>query len=503
MVMTVARTKQASWRRATLRYGGAFGLLTLCVVGCQSQAPHTQPSPDVTAVAPPPGALPTPDPAAGAAAPAPPTGGAGAGGAGGAGTEGTLDAPEAGAAGAMPLLDEPGDHCLVGYTPAATDAQLTGEPDEFVASNGDVDLVLPAPVLAWMDERVWKQSHDAWHNVRRCNSFFPGFGGSNICKDHPELVAEHQECSDAEDGFEFLLMHRHMLEGLKQAFPQHAQLFEGFPSFPFQATDVPEPWRGRFGTGWSAQIQSTAQTLDDIEHHLDQFPTEGDLGQYIQCGGMGGTGMSSIHGAMHFKWVVNESPNSLGTQAVNIGNFMFWKLHGWIDQVWARYRVAKGLAPDEPAMMEAMVEQCRQMDALGLVFDPTPADPGQMPTNERGVFVDSVRPILESKCAGCHGGAMPMAGLPLAGSLSSATIVEQLVNVASKDGGQFKRVVPGAPEQSWLYLKVTGTAGGAGCVGTCNTQGMPPTGQVELSSAQLEAIRQWILDGAPAPTTMP
>ena len=73
----------------------------------------------------------------------------------------------------------------------------------------------------------------------------------------------------------------------------------------------------------------------------------------------------------------------------------------------------------------------------------------------------------------------------------------------STNGGQFQRVVPGAPEQSWLYLKVTNTAQNAGCTGNCNTEGMPPTGKVELSADQLDTIRQWIADGAPAPTTMP
>ncbi|MFI5307070.1 MAG: hypothetical protein ACHQ53_06955 [Polyangiales bacterium] len=397
------------------------------------------------------------------------------------------------------------DHCIDGYPPDSSDALVTGKPDEWKASNGDIDLVLPQPVLQWMDDRVWKQSHDAWHNVRRCNSFFPGFGGSNICTDHPDLVAQHQECSDAEDGYEFLVMHRHMMQGLKQAFPQHTSLFEGFPSFPFDATDVPEQWQGRFGTGWSAQIQQTAHTLEAIESNLSQFPTEGDLGQFIQCGGMGSMAMasSSIHGAMHFKWVVAESPNSLGTQAVNIGNYMFWKLHGWIDGIWERYRAAKGLTDAEPKLEQALMDQCHEMHMLGLVFDaslPLGNPPAALPT-EHGFFHENVRPILDSKCSGCHSGSTPMAGLALTGNLTSAMVVTELVNVASKDGGQFQRVVPGNPDQSWLYLKVTNTAQNAGCTGTCNTQGMPPTGKVELSSAQLDAIHQWIADGAPAPTS--
>jgi hypothetical protein len=37
-------------------------------------------------------------------------------------------------------------------------------------------------------------------------------------------------------------MHRHMMQSLRQAFPQHTALFQGFPHFPFNATDVPQEW---------------------------------------------------------------------------------------------------------------------------------------------------------------------------------------------------------------------------------------------------------------------
>ena len=160
-------------------------------------------------------------------------------------------------------------------------------------------------------------------------------------------------------------MHRHMMQALRQAFPQHTELFEGFPTFPFDAKDVPERVARPLGHRLVAQSIRTPPTmLEDIENKLTQFPTEGDLGKFIQCGGMA-NGASSIHGALHFKWVVNESPHSLGKQTVNIDNYMFWKLHGWIDQIWERYRVAKGLAPDEPKLKQALVEQCREMHTLG------------------------------------------------------------------------------------------------------------------------------------------
>jgi hypothetical protein len=428
---------------------------------------------------------------------------------GGGGLGGVSGAPSSN--GGVGLVEDTAthDHCVDGEYVDNRDTSLAtpSAPDVFTASNGDVDLPLPKAVLDWMDERVWKPSHDAWHNIRRCRGGgLPGggeMGGStNICS-HAELVPEHQECADAEDGYAFLVMHRHMMIALRQAFPQHADLFAGFPKFPYDATDVPEQWRGRFGTGWTQQILDVANTLEDVENKLSQFPTEGDLGKYIQCGTMT-NGASSIHGALHFKWVVNDSPNSLGKQPVNIGNYMFWKLHGWIDHIWERYRTAKGLSDDEPKLQAALLDQCREMHQLGRVIDPSLVqdNTGPLPV-EHGFFHETVRPALEKTCAGCHSESSPEARMSLGGHISSADVVKGLVNVQTFDGGQFLRVVPGHPEQSWVYLKAAGMAGDAGCMGsTCNTQSMPPgaTADKRLSATDLANLAQWITDGAPLPT---
>jgi hypothetical protein len=396
------------------------------------------------------------------------------------------------------------DHCVDGEYADSRDSTLPSpaQPDIFTATNGDIDLPLPKVVLDWMDERVWKQSHDAWHNIRRCGGGgLPG-SGTSICS-HTELVPADQECSDAADGYAFLVMHRHMMIALRQAFPNHPELFQGFPHFPFKATDVPAQWQSRFGSGWTQDIINTANTLEAIESNLSQFATEGDLGKYIQCSAMS-SAAASIHAAMHFKWVVSSSPNSLGSQPVNIGNYMFWKLHGWIDEIWERYRTAKGLTDSEPKLVAALVEQCREMQQLGRVLDPglVQDDAGALPV-EHGYFHETVRPALERVCTGCHSESSPEAKMPLGGQISSAKIVMNLVNVQTYSGGQFLRVVPGHPEQSWLYLKASGEAADAGCMGSdCRTESMPPgaTPDQMLTATELAALNQWITSGAPPPT---
>jgi len=41
---------------------------------------------------------------------------------------------------------------------------------------------------------------------------------------------------------------------------------------------------------------------------------------------------------------------------------MFWKLHGWIDNVWEKYRRAKSMSSTDPKLTEDLVAQCREMD---------------------------------------------------------------------------------------------------------------------------------------------
>ncbi|RYZ01420.1 MAG: hypothetical protein EOO73_35575 [Myxococcales bacterium] len=432
------------------------------------------------------------------------TGAAGASGGGSASSGGASGGSASGSSSTGGSDGPRHDHCEHGEAADARDAGLASPsaPDVFTASNGEVDLALPKAVLDWMDERVWKPSHDAWHNIRRCGGGgLPG-ADTSICKNQ-EFVPENQECENAQDGYEFLVMHRHMMIALRQAFPQHRDLFAGFPSFPYEAKDVPMQWQSRFGSGWTQQILDTAKKLEAIEEHLEEFPTEGDLGKFIQCSTMS-NGASSIHGALHFKWVVNESPNSLGKQPVNIGNFMFWKLHGWIDGIWQRYRTAKGLTDSEPKLAEALLDQCREMHQLGRLIEPDLVqDPGGPLPVEHGAFHETVRPAFERICAGCHSESSPEAKMPLGGHISSADVIKSLVNVPSYSGGQFQRVVPGQPNQSWLYLKAANMAASAGCTGaTCRTQAMPPgaTADRTMTASELAALSKWIADGAPAPT---
>jgi hypothetical protein len=107
--------------------------------------------------------------------------------------------------------------------------------------------------------------------------------------------------------------------------------------------------------------------------------------------------------------------------------------------------------------------------------------------------------IFSTSCAfgSCHGGPNPAAGL----DLTVGNACGALVNKNSCDFTTRMRVVPGNPDASYLYQKVSGTNLGADPDGPCagQTNGSParmPLGGTPLCDAQIDQIRQWIAAGA-------
>jgi hypothetical protein len=449
---------------------------------------------------------------AGSAA-APSGGGGGPGGAvGGSSPGGGAPGTVSGAGGAAGSAGagHKRDHCIDGYEPHPADDMMKAGYAVYVKNN-QADTTVQPEVIQWMTQNVWQEAHFQWHNIRRCNPPPGGFGksevrgGLDICK-YTELVPEDQENEGPGDGLQFLAMHRHMIQSLKQLFPKHTEQFEGWEHFPQSKTDLPAEWQGEWTafTGVAAQNMAKA---DDPATNISMWPTEGDFGQWIQS-------TSTIHGALHFKWVRSQNgDHGLGNQYTNIDNYLFWKMHGWIDKVWDRYRAAKGKKPTDQDIKDAVLKQCREMDTYAVLIKPDlKPNPDACTTpapQQTGVFATTIRKIFENdrnKCTGCHGASGGMANLSLGGDpcIKSSDIVAKLVNQPSVNGGQFKLVVPNKPEESWLYLKVTNKAATAGCTPTataqCNTGSMPqgsPT--ITFTPEEQEALRQWIADGAVAP----
>ncbi|MEI9936194.1 MAG: hypothetical protein WDO69_03110 [Pseudomonadota bacterium] len=426
------------------------------------------------------------------------------------------------------------DHCLNGYDPQPTDATMKSGPALY-GTGANQDTILQPEVLQWMTDNHWMGAHVFWHAFRGCkDGSAAGLLGplgytTALCTQYTELVPSDQNCKTSGDGYQFLLFHRHMLQTLKQLWPKHVDDFDGFhdpsddakPKFPTTKADLPAVWNTA-DPKWSADTLAAAAIGDNIDkpENLAKFPDQGTLGHWLQCAA-GSAKLAStepyigIHFDLHNQWSRGaSSDHGLNNGQVNVTNYMFWKLHGWIDKVWEKYRVAKGLTTDPTEMQkykQDMTESCNQMDYYETILKQAPGSPPMLDcppdVNESGEFHTKVRPLFESAsnhCASCHGPkqSSPYADLTLGGQVSSKCIVQRLKG-GSEDGGQFPLVVAGSPEKSYLYLKASGTADAAGCTSSdpnhpCNTAAMPPGGKT-FTDAELKILYDWIKGGAAGP----
>lgn len=95
------------------------------------------------------------------------------------------------------------------------------------------------------------------------------------------------------------------------------------------------------------------------------------------------------------------------------------------------------------------------------------------PANDGALFRDTVAPILERNCVGCHSGNKPKGGLSLVS-----------VKSAMSGGESGASIVPGKPDESSLLDYISG-----------NDPEMPKDAK-PLSAEEVESIRQWIAAGA-------
>lgn len=95
----------------------------------------------------------------------------------------------------------------------------------------------------------------------------------------------------------------------------------------------------------------------------------------------------------------------------------------------------------------------------------------------------SIQAIFNQNCAVslCHNGIQEP-------TLLANVAYNSIVNISSSQGLDY--IEPGDPDQSYLYLKITGDSR---IVGSRMPQGQPP-----LSNSDIAAIRAWIENGAPA-----
>lgn len=415
-----------------------------------------------------------------------------------------------------PIVD-PLAHCRSTYAVDARDLELPSAPVRYDLGSDRFDMLLPDAVRAWMSEHQWLRMYDAWHGVRRFDSLCRESNTlddeANPCAYARQQVearlrrAPIQECAPG-DGVASLMMHRQLIDLVKFAFPTHAALFAGFDHIPRSLEDPENPLPG-VPIAWTSEQLSAIERLEHIEEHVAEFADEDALGLFIECKALWTLASprvpqqdpsAGIERDLYNAWTVIASPAELGSTRANVTNYNFWKIHGFFDDVWERYRRARGLAASDASYASAYVEQCDELHALAshLALQPEPVGSGThggLPM-ETGEFAQNVRPLLEGSCASCHGAANAAAGLTLGGSgVSSAAVLAGIVGVRAQ-GGEYALIEPGSVERSWIYLKASGQAAQVACERACNRGIMPPSGQPGLSAEQLAVLAQWIGNGA-------
>jgi len=129
--------------------------------------------------------------------------------------------------------------------------------------------------------------------------------------------------------------------------------------------------------------------------------------------------------------------------------------------------------------------------AISLAAAGCPGDGSAIPDMMNGDLeptLDSIQArVFGAICVDCHVAGGPGSFMPLNSADAS---FQNLVNQPSLEFVGLDRVEPGDPEASYLVHKIEGRSGIVG-------DRMPPPPQSMLAADEIEAIREWILAGAP------
>jgi hypothetical protein len=225
------------------------------------------------------------------------------------------------------------------------------------------DERIPEEIVAWMTHHGWGEHHDQWHFERRWDFWHAIAALPQRPAWVDELIREAQEKGwtrspiqegEPGNGEDFLFMHRAMIQVLLDNFPQHVHFFRGWNSPPQDASSIedpvpqdppgapPNPSKGAFDPNMAAAITK-------IEARTPPFATDDEFGLFVETRSRPVPGNpratspdaeTGIHNYLHNRWSDDDSPINLGDPTVNIFNMRFWKLHGWIDHFWWRFRRA-------------------------------------------------------------------------------------------------------------------------------------------------------------------
>ena len=230
------------------------------------------------------------------------------------------------------------------------------------------DSLMPATLIDWMELRSWSQHHVEWHAVRQWDINDEATQQWMLSKGWQRAARQEGE---AGNGFDFLIMHRAMLELLREAFPQYVILFAGWDTPPVAPSDPQDPLPNGSKTPFDSKYM---QAIRRIESPPGTFANEDAWGLYVQTLLQPLPGdpfhrsndrSSGIHNYIHNRFSDRSSSVDMGNPGVNLGNLRFWKLHGWIDSRWDAFRRAKGLSDEDATYQQALHEHKSNLGGHG------------------------------------------------------------------------------------------------------------------------------------------
>jgi hypothetical protein len=238
---------------------------------------------------------------------------------------------------------------------------------------------MPAPIVDYIDAHAWGLAHLEWHSVRRWDLLPPA--SLAYVRSQGWSRAPVQE-GEPGNGLEFLAMHRMMLEALRAHDPDAVAYFAGWNAPPTDPRDAGDPLPGGATTPFDADMHAA---IDRLEHRLDSFHSEDELGLYIETSFRPTSGhpdardadrSTGIHNYLHNRFQDRTSPIDVGDPYKNLANQRFWRLHGWIDRLWSAYRAHAGLGDSDPAYVAAMEHAMTAMPMAATkgVAAPPPAE---------------------------------------------------------------------------------------------------------------------------------
>ncbi|KAB2914611.1 MAG: hypothetical protein F9K29_14715 [Hyphomicrobiaceae bacterium] len=222
-----------------------------------------------------------------------------------------------------------------------------------------------------MRARNWSGHHEQWHVESRLD-FWTALAaqGNPAAQEIVDYARQNgwsrapQQEGAVGNGLEFLGMHRAMLELLAEAFPQHRHLLAGWTTPP-QDPNAPDDI---VPNGAPFEL-AKAEAVEIIEHQPATFNGEDEFGAFVETNlrptasnplARSPDPRTGIHNWLHNRWTDVESEVNLGDPTKNIFNARFWRLHGWIDTQWSRFRIATGLS-DADAAYKALIDRHKDL----------------------------------------------------------------------------------------------------------------------------------------------